>query len=104
MILLESNAFQVKALAEASQTFGTLNNVIEFDVQNDTVGQLRSRSRHLRRVRQGLDLIKTLFQNFLSSQYVRFVFCIQNESLVLHGLMHKMKLCLDNWVMLLFKI
>ncbi|KAL8463206.1 hypothetical protein ACS0TY_034009 [Phlomoides rotata] len=58
---------KVRALAEASETFGTLNNVIEFDVQNDTVGQLRSRSRHLRRVRQGLDLIKTLFQNFLSS-------------------------------------
>ncbi|PIM98906.1 hypothetical protein CDL12_25850 [Handroanthus impetiginosus] len=58
---------KVSDLAEASESYGTLNNVLDFDVQNDTVRTAGSLSRNLRRVRQGLDLIRALFQNFLSS-------------------------------------
>ncbi|KAK4484249.1 hypothetical protein RD792_011481 [Penstemon davidsonii] len=58
---------KVSDLSEASESFGTLNNVLDFDVQNDTVKSPGSLSRNLRRVRQGLDLIRALFQNFLSS-------------------------------------
>ncbi|KAL0408849.1 UNVERIFIED_CONTAM: ACD11protein [Sesamum radiatum] len=58
---------KVSGLAEASESYGTLNNVLEFDTQNDTVRTPGSLSRNLRRVRQGLDLIRALFENFLSS-------------------------------------
>ncbi|KAI3453017.1 hypothetical protein Pfo_009680 [Paulownia fortunei] len=58
---------KVSDLAEASESYGTLNNVLDFDAQNDTVRTPGSLSRNLRRVRQGLDLIRALFQNFLSS-------------------------------------
>lgn len=65
-----SNCFQVRDLAGASESYGTVNNILDFDVQNDTVKTPGSLSRNLRRVRQGLDLIRALFQNFLSSEYV----------------------------------
>ncbi|KAK6116350.1 hypothetical protein DH2020_049812 [Rehmannia glutinosa] len=58
---------KVSDLAEASESYGTLNSVLDFDKQNDTVRTQGSLSRNLRRVRQGLDLIRALFQNFLSS-------------------------------------
>ncbi|KAL0446896.1 UNVERIFIED_CONTAM: ACD11protein [Sesamum latifolium] len=58
---------KVSGLAEASESYGTLNNVLEFDTQNDSVRTPGSLSRNLRRVRQGLDLIRALFENFLSS-------------------------------------
>lgn len=80
-----SNAFQVSSLAEASESYGTLNNVLDFDVQNDTVRTPRSLSRCLRRVRLGLDLIMTLFQNFLSSKYAALLLelCFNPEFLVI---------------------
>lgn len=55
---------------EASKIYGTLNNILDIDVKNDTVKTHGSLSRNLRRVRQGLDLIRALFKNFLSSEYV----------------------------------
>ncbi|KAL0463599.1 UNVERIFIED_CONTAM: ACD11protein [Sesamum latifolium] len=58
---------KVSDLAEASESYGTLNNILDFDVQNDTVRIRGSLSRYLRRVRQGLDLLRVLFQNFVSS-------------------------------------
>ncbi|CAA2960112.1 ACD11 homolog protein-like [Olea europaea var. sylvestris] len=58
---------KVNDLAEASRIHGTLNNILDFDVRNDTVKTQGSLSRNLRRVRLGLDLIRALFQNFLSS-------------------------------------
>ncbi|EPS67870.1 hypothetical protein M569_06901, partial [Genlisea aurea] len=58
---------KVTDLASASENFRTLNRVLEFDSLNDTVRTPKSLSRNLRRVRQGLDLIRALFQNFLSS-------------------------------------
>lgn len=59
---------KVNDLEVASKSFGTLNNILDFDLRNDTVKSPGSLSRNLRRVRQGLDLIRVLFQNFLSSE------------------------------------
>ncbi|XP_057810617.1 ACD11 homolog protein-like isoform X2 [Salvia miltiorrhiza] len=58
---------KVNDLAGASQSYRTLNNVLDYDTQNNSVRTPGSLSRNLRRVRQGLDLIRVLFQNFLSS-------------------------------------
>ncbi|XP_042019764.1 ACD11 homolog protein-like [Salvia splendens] len=58
---------KVNDLAEASQRYRTLNSVLDYDTQNNSVRTQGSLSRNLRRVRQGLDLIRALFQNFLSS-------------------------------------
>lgn len=55
---------------EASKRFATLENVLDLDVAHDTVKKPGSHSRNLRRVRQGLDLIRALFEEFLSSEYV----------------------------------
>ncbi|CAL5399617.1 unnamed protein product [Camellia sinensis] len=60
---------RVRDLVEASNMYGTLNNVLDVDVKNDTVRTQGSLSRNLRRVRQGLDLIRAIFENFLSSEY-----------------------------------
>ncbi|KAF5952604.1 hypothetical protein HYC85_010548 [Camellia sinensis] len=59
----------VRDLVEASNMYGTLNNVLDVDVKNDTVRTQGSLSCNLRRVRQGLDLIRAIFENFLSSEY-----------------------------------
>ncbi|CAI9761984.1 unnamed protein product [Fraxinus pennsylvanica] len=57
---------KVNDLAEASGIRATLNNILDFDVRNDSVKTQGSLSRNLRRVRLGIDLIRALFQNFLS--------------------------------------
>ncbi|XVF43040.1 hypothetical protein PTKIN_Ptkin02bG0008800 [Pterospermum kingtungense] len=59
---------KVRDLVEASTTFATIDNVLDEDVANDTVQKPGSHSRNLRRVRQGLELIRALFEEFLSSQ------------------------------------
>ncbi|KAM3306016.1 ACD11 protein isoform X2 [Capsicum chacoense] len=58
---------KVRDLSEASKIFESLNSILDYDVRNDTVRTPGSLSRNLRRVRQGLDLIRALFQNFLST-------------------------------------
>ncbi|XP_039115057.1 ACD11 homolog protein [Dioscorea cayenensis subsp. rotundata] len=58
---------KVDELYEASKTYDTLKNVLDYDVEQDTVKKPGSHSRHLRRVRLGLDLIKALFKQFLLS-------------------------------------
>ncbi|XXG40960.1 hypothetical protein AAC387_Pa01g1539 [Persea americana] len=58
---------KVQDLLEASKTYNTLENVLDHDLNHDTVRKPGSHSRNLRRVRQGLDLIKALFEQFLSS-------------------------------------
>ncbi|KAL8549434.1 hypothetical protein ACS0TY_008316 [Phlomoides rotata] len=63
---------KVSDLTEASESYQTLSNVLDFDTQHDTVRTPGSLSRNLRRVRQGLDLIRALFQKFVSSRYVGF--------------------------------
>ncbi|XP_022726121.1 ACD11 homolog protein-like [Durio zibethinus] len=59
---------KVRDLVEASKRFATLENVLDLDVANGTVKKRGSQSRNLRRVRQGLDLIRALFEEFLSSE------------------------------------
>ncbi|XP_059645767.1 ACD11 homolog protein [Cornus florida] len=60
---------KVHNLVEASKRYDTLNNILDYDTQNKSVRTPGSLSRNLRRVRQGLDLIRALFQNFLSTDY-----------------------------------
>lgn len=52
---------------EASKTYDTLEDIIDRDIENNTVRSAGSHSRNLRRVRQGLDLIRALFEQFLLS-------------------------------------
>ncbi|XP_010066731.1 ACD11 homolog protein-like [Eucalyptus grandis] len=58
---------KVRDLVEASKTHRTLQNILDLDVANDSVRTPGSHTRNLRRVRQGLDLIRALFEQFLSS-------------------------------------
>ena len=59
----------MRDLTEASERFVTLRNVVDYDVGNNSVKSPGSLTRNLRRVRQGLDLIRQLFQNFLLTKY-----------------------------------
>ncbi|KAG6498797.1 ACD11 homolog protein-like [Zingiber officinale] len=58
---------KVNDLIEASNTYDTLSSILEHDIANDSVRKQGSHSRNLRRVRLGLDLIKALFEQYLSS-------------------------------------
>ncbi|KAI9072636.1 hypothetical protein K1719_045403 [Acacia pycnantha] len=58
---------KLDALVEASKSFDTLGNILDHDITHDTVKTSGSFSRNLRRVRQGLDLIRAIFENFLST-------------------------------------
>ncbi|EXB90906.1 hypothetical protein L484_012000 [Morus notabilis] len=58
---------KVHNLVEASKTYGTLQIILDSDVANQTVKIQGSNSRNLRRVKQGLDLIRVLFDQFLSN-------------------------------------
>lgn len=58
---------KVRGLSEASKTYSTLHDILDNDVQNERVKCPGSLSRNLRRVRQGLDLIRALFEQFLST-------------------------------------
>lgn len=60
----------MRDLVEASKEYNTLQTIIDIDVANGTVRTSGSHSRNLRRVRQGLDLIRALFEQFLSTKYV----------------------------------
>lgn len=55
---------------EASKRFDTLSDILDHDIAQHTVKISGSFSRNLRRVRQGLDLMRALFENFLSTEYV----------------------------------
>ncbi|CAK7326555.1 unnamed protein product [Dovyalis caffra] len=58
---------KVHDLVEASKRYDTLQTILDLDVANGTVRTSGSHSRNLRRVRQGLDLIRALFEQFLST-------------------------------------
>ncbi|KAM7271237.1 hypothetical protein ACFE04_030451 [Oxalis oulophora] len=58
---------KIRDLTDASKAYTTLHDILDLDVANDTVKTPGSHSRNLRRVRQGLDLIRALFQNFLAT-------------------------------------
>jgi hypothetical protein len=59
--------YKIRDLTEASKAYNTLHEILDLDVAKDKVKTSGSHSRNLRRVRQGLDLIRVLFQNFLST-------------------------------------
>ncbi|XP_062158482.1 ACD11 homolog protein [Alnus glutinosa] len=59
---------KVHDLKEASRTHSTLQEILDLDVSNGTVKKQGSHSRNLRRVRQGLDLIRALFEHFFSTE------------------------------------
>jgi len=59
---------QLHGLVEASKTYQTLQDVIDHDVARDTVKTSGSYSRNLRRVRQGLDLVRAIFEQLLSTR------------------------------------
>ncbi|CAN1839550.1 ACD11 homolog protein [Linum perenne] len=58
---------KVRDLVEASKTFDNLQSVVDVDVAKGTVKTAGSHTRNLRRVRQGLDLIRGIFEQFLVS-------------------------------------
>ncbi|CAI9096228.1 OLC1v1032319C1 [Oldenlandia corymbosa var. corymbosa] len=60
---------KLRDLEDASETYGTLSNIIDTDLETHTVKSPGSLSRKLRRVRQGLDLVRAIFQNFLSPEF-----------------------------------
>lgn len=60
--------FQVRDLLEASKKHATLHTILDDDIANDTVKTPGSHSRNLRRVRQGLDLVRALFEQFMSTE------------------------------------
>ncbi|KAK4753522.1 hypothetical protein SAY87_001626 [Trapa incisa] len=57
----------VHDLMEASRRYATLHNILDLDIANGSVKTQGSHSRNLRRVRQGLDLIRVLFMQFIVS-------------------------------------
>lgn len=59
---------------EASKTYQTLQDVIDHDVARDTVKTSGSYSRNLRRVRQGLDLVRAIFEQLLSTRYQSYLY------------------------------
>ncbi|XP_004497102.1 ACD11 homolog protein [Cicer arietinum] len=58
---------KLHGLVEASKTCQTLQEIIDLDVANDTVKTSGSSSRNLRRVQQGLDLVRAIFEQLLST-------------------------------------
>ncbi|KAK9116090.1 hypothetical protein Sjap_015037 [Stephania japonica] len=59
---------ELRDLIEATRDYDSLKNVLDYDIEHDTVRKPGSLSRNLRRVRQGLDLIRALFEQFLSTE------------------------------------
>ncbi|XP_028768228.1 ACD11 homolog protein-like [Neltuma alba] len=56
---------KLQALRDASKTYDTLQDIVDLDIENGTVKTQGSLSRCLRRVRQGLDLVRAIFKQFL---------------------------------------
>ncbi|KAK4772324.1 hypothetical protein SAY86_014099 [Trapa natans] len=54
-------------LMAASKRYATLYNILDIDIANRSVKTQGSHSRNLRRIRQGLDLIRALFVQFMAS-------------------------------------
>lgn len=87
----------MRDLSEAASLYGTLSKVIDYDVKSDTVQSAESLTRKLRRVRQGLDLIRELFQNFLSTEYVSFLIYINYKNFNLSSYTSIDKSCLFSY-------
>ncbi|XP_072951702.1 accelerated cell death 11 [Typha angustifolia] len=59
---------KVDDLLKASISISTLHSLLDFDMQNNCVRQGGSHTRNLLRVKRGLDMVKVLFEEILSSE------------------------------------
>jgi hypothetical protein len=59
---------QVLDLAEASKSIGTLQSLLEKDIQGNSVRKSGSHSRNLLRVKRGLVMVKVLFELILVTE------------------------------------
>lgn len=61
---------QVRDLGEASQSLGTLQLMIDRDVEANCVRKAGSHTRNLLRVKRGLDMVRVLFEQIIATEYV----------------------------------
>ncbi|KAG6642039.1 accelerated cell death 11 [Carya illinoinensis] len=59
---------KVKDLAEASNSIGSLQALLEQDIAANTVKKAGSHSRNLLRVKRGLDMVRILFEQMLATE------------------------------------
>ncbi|CAK7342562.1 unnamed protein product [Dovyalis caffra] len=59
---------KVHDLAEASKSIGTLQSVLDKDVERNCVRKAGSHSRNLLRVKRGLDMVRVLFEQILDTE------------------------------------
>jgi hypothetical protein len=60
----------VKDLGEASKSIGTLQALLERDIEANTIKKAGSHSRNLLRVKRGIDMVRVLFEQILVTEYV----------------------------------
>ena len=72
--------FQVEDLKSASKSLTTLESMIQLDIEQETVKQAGSHTRNLLRVKRGLDMVRVLFEQILSTEYVIFIFFLSLEN------------------------
>ncbi|KAF7150933.1 hypothetical protein RHSIM_Rhsim02G0160300 [Rhododendron simsii] len=61
---------KVHDLGEASQSLGTLQLMIDRDVEANCVRKAGSHTRNLLRVKRGLDMVRVLFEQIIATEYV----------------------------------
>lgn len=71
--MIKSNT-QVHDLAEASKSIGTLQSVLDNDIERNSVRKAGSHSRNLLRVKRGLDMVRVLFEQIILTEYVPITF------------------------------
>lgn len=59
---------QVRDLMEASKSFEKLPALLDHDIKRNSVRRQGSRSRNLLRVKQGMELVKVLFEEIVSTE------------------------------------
>jgi len=61
-------AAKVRDLMEASKSLDTLPSLLDHDVKRNIVRRAGSRSRNLLRVKQGIEMVKVLFEEIISTE------------------------------------
>ena len=57
-------------LLEASESISTLQELLDRDIEADSVKKFGSHSRNLMKVRRGLQMVRVLFEEIIASEYV----------------------------------
>ncbi|KAJ6408241.1 hypothetical protein OIU84_011537 [Salix udensis] len=65
---------KVHDLEEASKSIGTLQSVLDNDIERNSVRKAGSHSRNLLRVKRGLDMVRVLFEQIILTEYVPITF------------------------------